>query len=136
MTSSHGWWGWFLPNFGHMISLIYVQNLATTDPVVSENICLIKIDTDRQTDRGQTDGNGRPRFSYPSRSWSKNTPFLSYFNLKYFRVTKHVSFVNAHNSNLFQTLQTNCRLLRGKGLKNSDKGMKIKCKNKREQNRK
>ena len=34
-----------------MIFLIYIQNLKTIGALVSEIICLIKIDTDRWTDR-------------------------------------------------------------------------------------
>ena len=39
---------------------MYIQNLTTIGPVVSEIMWLIKIDTD---DR-QTGGNGRPLFAY------------------------------------------------------------------------
>ena len=74
MTSPHLWWGLltkFWLAFYHLHDCpnpnIYVQNLTTIGPVVSEIMCLrLKIDTDRQADRQideQTDGNGRPVFS-------------------------------------------------------------------------
>ena len=41
-----------LTNLVYMIFLICIQNLTTIGPVVSEIMCLIKIDTvDRQPDR-------------------------------------------------------------------------------------
>ena len=39
---------------------MYIQNVTTIGPVVSEITCLIKMDTDTR----QTAGNGRPLFSY------------------------------------------------------------------------
>ena len=53
-----------------MIVLLYIQNLITTGPAISEILSLIKIGTHRQTDR-QTDGKGRPLFYY---SRSHETP--------------------------------------------------------------
>ena len=53
-----------------MIFLIYIHNLTTIGPAVSEVTCLIKMDTDtRQTNR-QTNGNGKLLFSY---SWFQNS---------------------------------------------------------------
>ena len=54
-----------------MIFLMYIQNLTTIGPVVSEIMCLVKIDTDDRESGRQIDENGRPLDHYTSIAYAQ-----------------------------------------------------------------